>query len=144
MPSQRIPKEKKDLVRRYLLWCYKTTREDLERVDRKFTQLEADRRILTHLDKNKTGLAGEVAAKYRFKVEQFVKYIEDKEKGAVAQKFSDSARRSLQPEYLYLKNRFAAIEKTVVDLLGKGELRKMQELFEREFTRRILEARDHT
>lgn len=42
----------KKLKTRYLVWLYKTTKERLDRIDRKFTQLEVDRFILRELEKD--------------------------------------------------------------------------------------------
>ncbi len=42
-------KDNLDLKKRYLIWLYKETREALDRVDRKFTQLDIDKFILEEL-----------------------------------------------------------------------------------------------
>ena len=46
--------EKNDILnlkKRYLIWLYKETKEALDRVDRKFTQIEIDKFILEELQK---------------------------------------------------------------------------------------------
>lgn len=39
----------KDLIRRYLLWAFKTTKESFERIERKTTQLMVDEYILERI-----------------------------------------------------------------------------------------------
>jgi hypothetical protein len=39
------------LKKRYLIWLYKENREALDRVDRKFTQIDIDKFILEELQK---------------------------------------------------------------------------------------------
>ena len=114
----------KDLIRRYLLWAYKSTRESFERIERKTTQLMVDEYILGHLTKNKSVVPKEFKA-----------YIADKRK--------DELKLKSHPQYVYLGDRLAAIEAAIKHFLGAKELDHMRKLFEGEFTRRILEARDH-
>ncbi len=130
--------EEKKLIRRYLVWCYKTTKEELERVDRKFTQLVVDGRILKELEKNseRPFIEKEIA--------EFKLYMATKRSDAQKSKFSDTALSNLNPRYVYLKNRFLAVKKAIADFLGKKELADIERLYEEEFTRRILESREHT
>jgi len=127
-------------MRRYLVWCYKTTKEELDKVDRYFTQKIADDFILKKLKGSK---------EYKLKdhkglVDQFKVYMDKKELNASKKKFTNSKRSKLNPDYLYLYNRFSAIEKTIVHFFGAKELAKVCLLYEQEMTRRILEAREHT
>jgi len=48
-----MKKDGKTLTKRYLLWCYKTTKEQLDWIDRKFTQIQVDRYTLKCLLKSK-------------------------------------------------------------------------------------------
>ncbi|MDD2752421.1 MAG: hypothetical protein PHN59_04750, partial [Candidatus Omnitrophica bacterium] len=41
----------KNLKKRYLVWFYKTSKEALDKVERKFTQLEIDNFVLKELAK---------------------------------------------------------------------------------------------
>ena len=119
----------KNLVRRYLLWAYKSTKESFERIERKTTQLMVDEYILEYF------------SKHGFDVpEDFKVYIADKRGDELKLKFKE---KQPHPEYIYLKNRLAAIEGAIKYFLGTKELTRMQALYEQEFTRRILEARDH-
>ncbi|MCB9770979.1 MAG: hypothetical protein H6754_00285 [Candidatus Omnitrophica bacterium] len=127
-----------NLIRRYLLWCFKTTREDLDRIDRYFTQALVDRRFLDILLKNK-----ENSSEYQKKIADFQSYMDIKEKNALGKKYLNLKKKTLQPEYWYLQARLAAIEQVIVEFLGKRELKSIQGLYENEMTRRILEAREH-
>jgi len=128
----------RNLTRRYLLWCYKTTKEDLDRIDRYFTQLVVDERVFDLLSKQvgKNSL-------YQKKVDDFKQYMVMKEKNVLPKKYTDSAKKVLQPDYWYFKARLAALEKVIVEFLGVKELKSIQSLYETEMTRRILEAREH-
>jgi len=122
----------KNLIRRYLLWAYKSTKESFERVERKTTQLIVDEYVLGYFSKNK------------FKVPQsFRTYIEEKQKDELKLKYADVHKKSLHPEYVYLKNRLEAITAAIKYFLGGQELKNMQDLYEKEFTRRIVESREH-
>jgi hypothetical protein len=134
----------KNLFRRYLIWCYKTTKEEMERVDRKFTQLRVDEQLLELLLKKKEPFPPELAMHYTNEIEKFKRYIKDKEVNAQAQKFVDKDGKVLQPHYAYLKNRLEAVEKSIRQLFGKKELTAIQSGYEAEMTRRIWEAREHT
>ncbi len=136
-------KEEKSLIRRYLLWCYKMTKEELDHIDRKFTQLKVDYEILNTLTQEPLSQKL-LREKYFQKIAEFKKYILDKEKTAVSQKYLDHKKKILQPEYQYLKNRLKVIKKTIVRFLDRKELATIEDLYEREMTRRIIEARDHT
>ena len=122
----------KNLIRRYLLWAYKSTREAFERIERKTTQLIVDEFILDHLSRGKHRVPPSFRA-----------YIADKRKDELKLKFAGADRKKLHPEYVYLRDRLAAIEAAVKYFLGAGEIKRMDRLYEAEFTRRILEARDH-
>ena len=124
----------KNLMRRYLVWCYKTTKEDLDRIDRKFTQLKVDEKILRELKKA-------YLKKDKF-VEEYKTYIANKKSDALKAKFEGS-NHTLAGSYVYLVRRLNAVERAIGFLLGKKELSKIISLYEEEMTRRILESREH-
>jgi len=125
----------RNLIRRYLIWCYKTTKEDLDRIDRYFTQIKADEVVLKQLRK---------ARAHADRVGQFQAYMKSKEDNALKKKFKDGKGGEMLPEYQYLRQRFTAIETAICYFLGVKELKKICSLYETEMTRRILEAREHT
>jgi len=139
----KLTQNEKKLLRRYLVWCYKTTKEELDKVDRYFTQLKADHFILKQLKgvKNYTSSAGN--KDYKNLVDQFKTYMNTKELNVLKKKFKDRKYVKLNPDYQYLRNRFAAIEKTIVHFLGATELNKICFLYEQEMTMRILQACEH-
>ncbi len=144
--SKKESREQKALVRRYLIWCYKTTKEALDRIDRKFTQLLVDRFILKELEgrdkKDKDLLDANSLKSYQQKREEFEQYILAKEQEAYSVKFSDQDHHVLKADYLYLKNRLTAVEKAICHFLGEKGLGYIQSHYEDEMTRRILEARE--
>jgi hypothetical protein len=132
----------KRLVRRYLIWCYKTTKEELDRIDRYFTQSKADQLILNKLKSDKEYVRSGQGAYVGF-VNDFQKYMVQKEQNAVVKKFADFSKKSFQPQYQYLQKRCEAIEQTISCFLGAKELARVISLYEEEMTKRILEAREH-
>ena len=129
----------RNLIRRYLIWGYKTTRESFERIERKTTQLTVDERILKILNRSSKGSH----KSYQKLVDEFEQYIFNKGKEERNQKFIDGKSNLYQPQYLYLKNRLSAIEEVIKHFLGKPELRKIEKMYEAEFTERILHAKEH-
>ena len=140
----KVNEDEKNLIRRYLIWCYKTTKEELDRVDRKFTQLRVDRNILKELSKDQVeGRRLLLDGEYQKLLKEFEGYIRQKEKDAFTAKFTNKKSLKLVPRYEYLMNRLRAIEKTIISMLGKKELRRVIHLYEEEMISRILQSREH-
>ena len=169
MPARfKLTKNERDLIRRYLVWCYKTTKESLDRVDRKFTQLKVDCFVLEQLLQSPlVKLKGN--PDYEKFIREFEQYIKDKREEAVKQKFNDPpplagplssgqgfkkalnqiisqqfSKASLKAEYVYLINRFTAIERAIKYFLGHSELQNFRIFYEQEMTQRIVQSREHT
>lgn len=130
-PKFKLTPNEKNLIRRYLVWCYKSTKEELDRIDRKFTQLKVDDFILLKLSSKpgaeRKALEGSIA--------EFKEYISKKQESASAEKST--------PKHVYLQNRLSAVEDAVKYFLGAPELTKIIALYEHEMTVRILQAREH-
>lgn len=124
--AKKLSPEHKDLIRRYLLWAYKTTRESFERIERKTTQLVVDEYILKQIKDAGTS-------------NNFIGEFED----YIKAKRADELKLKADPQYVYLKNRLKAIEAAIKHFLGVKELNTIHSLYEKEFTNRILQARDH-
>ncbi len=122
----------KNLKIRYLLWLYKTTKEELERIDRKFTQLEIDEFMLRKLKKRKT------AEKY---LNEFKNYIGNKRKDALNLKFDKAG--NLSPKYQFLSLKLSTIESAVKKFFDKKRLNEIKSLYCQEMIKRILEERQH-
>ncbi len=141
--QKKLTPAEKSLTRRYLIWCYKTTKEAVDRIDRKFTQLRVDHHIWDLLSGSKEVRDRKKDKDYAGKISQFEQYIKEKAAGAAAEKFSDKDEKTLHPEYWYLKNRLAAVEKAICDFLGKKQLAIIRSLYEEEMIQRILSEREH-
>jgi len=126
--------EIKNLEKRYLIWLYKTSKEAFDRIERKFTQLKIDRLILKELmtDKSSRKMAKAIA--------EFASYIEKKEKEGLSLKYEG---KELKKDYLFLEKKLAAVEKAVIETLGKDALDEIKSLYEKEMTERILKALEH-
>jgi len=133
----------KDLIRRYLLWFFKTTNEAFERIERKTTQLMVDEYVLKCIKNEGRRLPVNSRKKYDELVKEFEFYIKTKKADELKLKFFDAKGKSLHPQYVYFKNRLEAVEEAIRHFLGEKELRRMRSLYEKEFTNRILQSREH-
>ena len=138
--KEKITDNQKKLIRRYLIWCYKTTKESLDRIDRYDTQFMVDMYVREQLKKIKVPKADEEYQKF---ITSFEQYMNNKILNAHRQKYMDENQKALQPQYRYLQNRLMGIEKAIQKFLGSKELKGIQEAYEVEMTRRIWEAREH-
>lgn len=139
-----ITVNEKKLIRRYLVWFYKVTKEELERIDRKFTQVLVDGRVLADLKKSGDKLSAQESAVYSRKVNEFKVYAQNKESEALKLKYQDAVRREVNAEYAFLQAKFLAVQRAMVYFLGKKELKAIEALYQQEMTRRILESREHS
>ena len=141
IPKSKLTPNEKSLIRRYLVWAYKTTKEELDHIDRKFTQLTVDYFLLGEFERAKRGAGAPDIAKH---LEDFRAYIAQKEQSAAAEKYTDAKKDVLRPQYSYLKGRLTNLEKAIRHFLGVSEVRKIKQMYEDEMTQRILQAREHT
>jgi len=124
----------KNLKKRYLIWFYKTTKEALDKIERKFTQVDIDRFILKELKKSDKDNAVEPF------IAQFEEYIRKKEQGGVNLKFEG---KKPKPDYLFTALKLQAIEKAIAKELGKEALEEIKLLYKMEMTGRILRSTEH-
>jgi len=133
----------KDLIRRYLLWSFKTTKESFERIERKTTQLMVDGYVLKSIKTAGHKVHVQGRGEYDVLIKEFETYIRTKQADERKFKYLDGNKKSLNPQYVFFKNRLEAIESAIRHFLGEKELRSIRVLYEKEFTDRILQARDH-
>ncbi|MCX5712372.1 MAG: hypothetical protein NTY47_04800 [Candidatus Omnitrophica bacterium] len=127
-------KDSINLKKRYLIWFYKVTKDELDRIERKFTQAELDRFILKELKSlDKPGLAAK-------QIREFQAYVVNKEKDGLALKYDG---KDLKADYYFLDLKLQAIEKAIVKEFGKRELVRIKALYEKEMTERILKSTEH-
>lgn len=138
-----LTKNARNLTRRYLVWCYKTAKEELDKIDRYFTQLAVDRYVLAQLKGGRDYANAPERDIYRKRVVDFQIYMGQKERNVLKKKYLNGKKGALNPEYRYLCNRFIAIEKAITAFLGKKELSAICAQYEHEMTQRILQAREH-
>ena len=125
-------KEVKNLKKRYLIWLYKETKEALDRVDRKFTQLEVDKVILAELKK--------AELKDKKFLDDFYAYVNNKEKDCGKLK---SGKNYSDPEHQFLALKLQAVEKAIVKELGAKSLEEIKTLYHNEMVDRILRSTEH-
>lgn len=124
----------KNLKKRYLIWLYKATKESLDKILRKFTQLEIDNFILRQLKDGKN------AGKIDKFIAELEEYIRNKEKDSLCLKFEN---KELKPDFRFLDLKLKAIEKSIVKELGRKALKEIKLLYETEMTERILKNTEH-
>ncbi|MDD5568445.1 MAG: hypothetical protein PHY88_04505 [Candidatus Omnitrophica bacterium] len=124
----------KNLKKRYLIWFYKTTKEALDKIERKFSQVDIDRFILKELQDSDKNKAVEPL------ITRFEAYIQKKEADGLSLKFEN---KKIKPDYLFLSWKLEAIEKAIVKELGKKGLEEIKLLYEVEMIERILRSVEH-
>jgi vancomycin resistance protein YoaR len=130
----------KNLKFRYLLWLYKTTKEAFDRTERKFTQVDIDKKIMRSMKEHFSSRNVKRKNEARKLLKDFKEYIDKKEKEGRELKFEG---QKLSPEYYHLSLKLEAIEETIAEELGRSGLREIKALYEREMMRRIIEVQDH-
>jgi hypothetical protein len=133
-------RDKKNLQFRYFLWLYKSTKEEFDRIERKFTQIEIDKRLLDHMQEHIDTSKIKRKKEARMFLKDFKKYTDQKEKDGLALKYEG---RKLRPEYYHLSLKLEAIEESIVGEVGKKGLRTIKDLYEQEMRRKIIEAQEH-
>ncbi|MBM3243366.1 MAG: hypothetical protein FJZ12_00815 [Candidatus Omnitrophica bacterium] len=128
-------RDTKNLKKRYLIWFYKNLKEELDRTERKFTQVQLDTFILKEFksSKNKDKVDREF-------IKQFESYVNKKKKDGAILKFDGKALKS---EYVFLVAKLKAVEKAIIKEFGKKGLEEIKRLYEKEMTERILRSREH-
>jgi flagellar biosynthesis chaperone FliJ len=131
----------KNLKKRYLVWLYKTTKEAFDKYERKFTQVDIDKDLLSEMENALLGayLPHEKQNLEKF-IEQYKEYISAKEKACLELKYQG---KKTNPEFLFLDIKLNAVEKIIARELGKKELEKIKAIYEAEMTERILRSTQH-
>lgn len=133
-------KDEKNLRGRYLTWLYKTTKEAFDRYERKFTQLEIDEYILKEMEKELKGAYLPQEKKPLEKlVNDFRNYIAEKEKTCLRLKYKG---KKIDPEFIFLDVKLEAIEKAIIQELGKEQLEKTKSAYHQEMLKRIMEEKE--
>ena len=127
-------KDIKNLKKRYLIWFYKTAKEALDKVERKFTQLEIDKQVLKELKSKSKDKKND-----KF-IAEFEAYILNKEMDGMELKFEG---KQVKPGYAFLELKLKAVEKAIQKELGKKSLDDIKALYEKEKTERILRSTEH-
>src|SRR3972149_147683 len=117
----------KNLKFRYLLWLYKMKKEALDRVERKFTQVDIDRKIMRYMREHSNSRNLKMKNEAKKFLKDFKEYINKKEKEGMELKFEG---RKLKPEYYHLSLKLEAIEKSIVEELGHRGLKEIKALYE--------------
>ena len=133
--------DNKNLKKRYFVWLYKTTKEEFDKYERKFTQTEIDKEILQEIENTLMGsyLPHEKSELEKM-VNSFQEYIAAKEKACLELKYQGLRTN---PEFIFLDVKLNAIEKLIVKDFGRKGLAEIKALYEKEMNKRILRSTDH-
>jgi hypothetical protein len=129
--------DQRSLRKRYLFWLYKMTKDELDRIDRKFTQLSIDGDIQELLE----GWSLKMGQRARGNLQPFIKeleeYIFQKESDAQKLKFDETG--AVNSKYLFLHMKFEAICSITKSLFGTPVLKEFRRLYEEASLGRILD-----
>lgn len=129
--------ERASLLKRYLLWLYKTTKDECDKIDRKFTQLDIDRNIERILEKSVNACDPVLKQALLLQLGEWKSYIVGKEADAQRLKFDSSGQ--LDPHYAFLCLKKEAVERLIVTHFGQKGLCEIRDLYEESSMRKILE-----
>ncbi len=124
------------LARRYLLWMYKMTKDELDRIDRKFTQLDVDHFIAGYFVKVSDRLNEKSRDALRPYFREWDAYVGAKEKDAQDLKYV--APGELEAHYAFLHLKLQAILCAVRRYLGPKGIGEFQRLYETKAIENIL------
>jgi hypothetical protein len=131
----------RNLQKRYFVWLYKTTKEAFDKYERKFTQTDIDKDILSELEST---LLGAYLPHEKVELEKlidgFKDYISSKEKACMDLKYQG---KKTNPDFIFLDMKLNAIEKLIAKELGRRALEEIKRLYEREMLQRILRSTEH-
>lgn len=125
------------LSKRYLLWLYKTTKEELDKIERKFTQLEIDREIEKLLEKEAKLLGAATREGVAPHLKAWREYVFEKESEAQKLKFGDDGQP--QPEYLFLHLKLKVVERVATARFGRKAFHEFKEICEAAAVHRIVD-----
>ena len=130
----------KNLKYRYLLWLYKTTKEEMDRIDRKFTQLDVDQEIYKYINDHMD--VNQVFNHERLNVlkKSFEEYMRKKEKDGQKSKIEGGKEKA---DYYFLSLKLKAIEDVIVRLFGARARTDIKKAYEKEMRKRILKSTEH-
>ncbi len=131
----------RNLQKRYFVWLYKTTKEAFDKYERKFTQTDIDKDILSEMENTLLGayLPHEKEALEKL-INDFREYISSKEKACMALKYQG---KKTNPDFIFLDMKLNAIEKLISKELGRRALEEIKRHYEREMMQRILKSTEH-
>jgi hypothetical protein len=120
----------KSLMKRYLFWLFKTTRDELDKIDRKFTQLEVDRSMQKVFLKKKGGALTPF-------IDEWGRYMAGKEADAKKLKFDDAG--GVLASYSFLRLKLKAIESVADRRFGPRLMRQFEKIYEDAAMKNILQ-----
>lgn len=125
------------LTKRYLLWLYKATREELDKIDRKFTQLDVDLRIQKIVSQRTAALPQRLRHSLAPFLKEGQEYIFQKDSDAQKLRFGEDGQPDAR--YVFLRLKCEAITRLIRQRFGLQGLKEIKRLYEESCAQRILE-----
>lgn len=119
------------LRERYLFWLYKTTKDELDKIDRKFTQIGIDKSIEAILRKNTKSLCSGLREDVGLMVEEWRRYLQKKE--------SDVQGCDVAAKYIFLHMKLDTILKITRRIFGVSKVMTFKKLYHEAAMKRIIE-----
>ncbi|MFH0877889.1 MAG: hypothetical protein V1863_06690 [Candidatus Omnitrophota bacterium] len=125
------------LTKRYLLWLYKTTRDELDKIDRKFTQLDVDLQIQTMLAKRAATMPKDLRGSLGPFLKEWQEYVFEKDSDAQKLKIGEDGRPNAR--YVFLRLKIEVISRLIRGHFGQQGLKEIKKRYEESCVQRILE-----
>jgi len=126
--------DKISLHKRYLLWLYKTIKDELDKIERKFTQLDIDAEIQKKLEAKIEDAPVEGLEPF---INEWKEYVALKKTDAHKMKFDEKG--DMSPSYVFLRLKLDSVEEIVERRFGKKTLEQFKALYEEASIKRIME-----
>jgi len=112
----------------------------LDRIDRKFTQLDVDQEIYKYISKNMDVNQVYDREKLYALKQSFEEYMREKENAGQRSKLEGGKEK---PDYYFLSLKLKAIEDVIVKLFGANARTNIKKAYEKEMRKRILKSTKH-
>lgn len=118
----------RSLQKRYLFWLYKTTKDELDRIDRKFTQLDIDRAMLDVFRCQAVAARDAVQGGVDAFVREWQDYVAQKETDARKLRFDEEGR--VLASYYFLCLKLSAVLDMIRRRFGAKTVKDFKRLYE--------------
>ncbi len=131
-----------DLKKRYLIWLYKTTKEILDRINRKYTQIDIDKTMFQQIKRSAGGLPDLVNKDLEKHLQDLSAYIDSKEKTLFKISFGNNTKEVTTSDYIFLNLKLKSIVSQIKKLKGVSFLKFIEDEYQKEMISRIFDEKE--